>query len=247
MYSINRGTDTFMSNVILVRIKWNTFLFKWSLNPLLTLQHWIKGLSEPFFCIVYMESQLAFQLHHWLFCSMSRSVCARVFEAERNRDLMSKVCRHVKMGGLQHRDNEKHISAVQSRMEARETETETREREKKGDPEGGRERWRQKSKTFLPYKVLRLQLHKSVFHKSYASLFPVSPAGLSFKPSWITHSQASNSIGRTRTHTLREERETLADEVLRAACTLSSVSQHASPHGTPITGFHTILHVGTWE
>lgn len=90
-----------------------------------------KCLSEPFFRIVYMESQLAFQLHHWLFCSMSRSVCARVFEAERNRDLMSKVCRHVKMGGLQHRDNEKHISAVQSRMEARETETETRERERK--------------------------------------------------------------------------------------------------------------------
>lgn len=129
-----------------------------------------------------------------------------------------------------HRDNEKHISAVQSRMEARETETETRERERKGDPEGGRERWRQKSKTFLPYKVLRLQLHKSVFHKSYASLFPVSPAGLSFKPSWITHSQASNSIRRTRTHTHLERRETLADEALRVACTLPFVSQHATGH-----------------
>lgn len=108
-----------------------------------------------------------------------------------------------------HRDNEKHISAVQSRMEARKTET--REKEKERDPEGGRERWRQKSKTFLPYKVLRLQLHKSVFHKSYASLFPASPAGLSFKMSLITHSQASNSIGKTHTvhtHTQRGEKDT---------------------------------------
>lgn len=128
-------------------------------------------------------------------------------------DFMSKVCRHVKMGGLQH------IETMRNTFQPSSHEW-RREREKKRDPEGGRERWRQKSKTFLPYKVLRLQFHKSVFHKSYASLFPVSPAGLSFKPSWITHSQASNSIGRTRTHTLREERETLADEVLRADCTL---------------------------
>lgn len=141
-----------------------------------------------------------------------------------------------------HRDNEKHISAVQSRMEARKTET--REKEKERDPEGGRERWRQKSKTFLPYKVLRLQLHKSVFHKSYASLFPASPAGLSFKTSSITHSQASNSFGRTRTHALIEERKTQADEVLCTACAITcsskelpSVSQHSSPHGTQITGF----------
>lgn len=137
-----------------------------------------------------------------------------MFEPERNRDFMSRVCRHVKMGGLQNIETMKNTFLPSSHEWRRERPRREREREKERDPEGGRERWRQKSKTFLPYKMLRLQLHKSVFHKSYASLFPASPAGLSFKTSSITHSQASNSFRRTRTHALIEERKTHADEVL---------------------------------
>lgn len=88
--------------------------------------------------------------------------------------------------GIQHTDNENHISAVQSRMEER----------AKGK-EGSRGK-RTEMETFLPYKCLGYILTK-VYFISYASVFPDSPAGQSFRTSSITHSQASNSIGRTQT------------------------------------------------
>lgn len=61
---------------------------------------------------------------------MSKSVCARVFEAERNRDLMSKVCRHVKMGGLQHIETMKNTFQPSSHEWRRERPRPRRERER---------------------------------------------------------------------------------------------------------------------
>lgn len=118
-----------------------------------------------------------------------------------------------------------------------------RERERKRGIQREGERWRQKSKTFLPHKVLRLQLHKSVFHKSYASLFPAFPAGLSFK-TFAHHSQPSIKFYQENTDTLSERRERHWQmKFCERLKELPSVSQHASSHGTLITGFHTLLHV----
>lgn len=130
--------------------------------------------------------------------------------AGRNRDFMSKVCRHVKIGGLQHRDNEKHISAVQSRMEVRETEMRERKRgiQREGERDGDK-----RARHSFHIKCLGYSSSKVYFIKVMppCSRLPQRDY-LSKRPRSLTakHQILLGEHG----YTLREERKTLADEVL---------------------------------